>query len=61
MSMARTLARRLALAAECRQLRQQIGQDSRALGAGLRRWRESLAWAHRLLRWGRLLGRLTGR
>jgi hypothetical protein len=61
MSLAHALARRAALAAECRRLRRQIGHDDRALRAGLRRWRESWAWAHRLFSWGRLLGRLTGR
>jgi hypothetical protein len=61
MSLARTLERRTVLAAECRRLRQQIGHDGRACGADIDRLRRSWAWTRRLLRLGRLIGRLTGR
>jgi hypothetical protein len=53
------IARRDALAAECRRLREAQSQDAEACAADVRRWRRSWAWARRLLRVARFVGRLT--
>jgi hypothetical protein len=56
MTVTNPIARRDALAAECRRLRRAVIEDAQACAADVRRWRRAWAWAGRLLRVARFFG-----